>query len=245
MSFLAHRVLTSRHLLVTVLAVALVEPVANGQESEIPNPEQREMMLPPPPPTGRPRFHPDDSWPSRGDRQRRPRQGDMDTDFDMRPPKTGGDSLDVVERFLEMSPERLAMIRTLIERLEQMTPEEREAMQIRIASYRAMTRERRAHMMEEFQQVPVPDRLLLRMYWRSLPREVAEAEREKLHSMPREDRDAYRNELLAKARESGISIKPPSPPPNIDIPPPPELLPPPFPEHMMPLPRPAASAEAN
>ncbi|WOO42232.1 DUF3106 domain-containing protein [Rubellicoccus peritrichatus] len=263
MNFLSLIVHHPRHFVVTALAVALFQPAVNAQQQDEPDQEREERPFPPPRRDGSGVF-PDDRSPppSRGERSERyprfkdrkehSRHGDvMGPNREIReldrmsPPQAGGESLDVVERFLEMPPERLAMIRALIERLEQMTPEEKEAMKERIASYRAMTRERRAHMMEEFQQIPVHDRLLLRMYWRSLPREQAKLEKEKIRSLPPEERDAYRKELLAKARESGISITPPTPPPNIDVPPPPELIPPPFPDNMRPPPPPAASAEAN
>lgn len=163
------------------------------------------------------------------------------------PPHARGEgSMEVIEEFLEMPPEKLAMIRVMIERIEQMTPAERAAMRERLSCYRELTQERRARMQEEFNQVPVENRLLLRMYWRSLPPEVAKAERKKLFDMAPEERAEYRDELLAKAREAGISLRPPTPPPDIRIPPPPELLPPPFPADLMPPPPPpAASAGAS
>lgn len=256
-SLIVHR---SYQIALAALAASLWAPVVSAQESE-PDQEREEMAYPPPRRDGNGMFPDDRRGPPRGekgerpprfgDRSERPRRGgDLTVGAngeigEMRPPKSGGESLEVVERFLDMPPERLAMIRALIERLEQMTPEEKEAMRERIASYRAMTGERRAHVMEEFKQVPIQDRLLLRMYWRSLPREQAKAEKAKINSMPRIEREAYREELLAKARERGISITPPTPPPNIDIPPPPALIPPPFPENMRPPPPPAASAEVE
>lgn len=144
-------------------------------------------------------------------------------------PNAESEPLRVVELFLEMPPERLAMIRSLIERLEQMTPEEREAMRQRIARYREMSEDRRARMRAQFDAIPVEERLLLRFYWRTLPPEEAKAKREKLRSLSPEEHEAYRQELVAEARAAGVTLRPPSPPPDIEIPPPPELLPPPFP----------------
>lgn len=158
-------------------------------------------------------------------------------------PGSGGEPMHVVEQFLEMPPERLAMIRTLIERLEQMTPEEREAMRERLAEYRAMSEERRSRMKEAFRQVPIEERLLLRMYWRSLPKKEAQAAREKMKQLSPDERELYRQEMVSRAREAGISIMPPGPPPDIEVPPPPELLPPPFPDHLKRPPKMPTSSE--
>ncbi len=222
------------------LALAGLRAEDTGESPDFMPPGPPPSFTPPPPPSQRPA--PPDAgdalFPNDQRQQRKwgkPMEGEQ-----------GDDSLKVVERFLEMPPERLAMIRTLLERIEQMTPEEREAMRERLASYRALTDERRARMMEEFRQVPVQDRLLLRKYWCTLPKDQARAEKEKLHNMPPHERPAYRDSLLEKARAAGVTLAPPTPPPDIQVPPPPELLPPPFPDGLKPPPPPpAASFEAE
>lgn len=120
--------------------------------------------------------------------------------------------LEVVERFLNMPPEKLAMIRSLIERIEQMTPEEKERLRERIREVRSMDGERQRHLMDTYRGMPWQDRVILRQYWQSLSPEQQQLYREELMQMTPEERLARRDDMLAEAKAAGITAPDEKPP---------------------------------
>ncbi len=158
---------------------------------------------PPPPPPDE--FSPDDSRSRHHRPERQPPS---------RRPEGMTKELAAVEKFLDMSPEQLAMIRNLIARIEQMSDEEKEELRARIRKIREMDADRRQELMESHRQIPWEERMVMHQYWRSLP----EAERkqlwEEMKNLSPEERLAHRQEILKRARAAGFD--------ETTLPPPPE-----------------------
>lgn len=114
--------------------------------------------------------------------------------------------LKVIEQFIDMPPEKLAVIRQTLQRLEQMTPEEREEMKQRLKRFKELPPENRKRLVKDFKKVPLAERSAIRRYWESIGPEAAMAEKRKMRSMTREERKNYRRELLEKAAK----LPPPS-----------------------------------
>ncbi|MGE9293542.1 MAG: DUF3106 domain-containing protein [Puniceicoccales bacterium] len=128
-------------------------------------------------------------------------------------PKGMSEELAAVEKFLDMSPEQLAMIRNLIGRIEQMSEEEKEEMRARIRKIRDMDSARRQQLMEEHRKIPWEERMILHQYWRSLPDEERKALWREMKGLSPEERLAQHQKMLLKAKEAGFdeSTLPPRP----------------------------------
>ncbi len=112
--------------------------------------------------------------------------------------------LEVLEKYLSMSPEKLARIRGVIERIEQMSPEEKAEMRARIHEMRAMDPDRRQRYMKYQEEISWEDHMILRQYFGSLSREERRAMREALRDMNEDERRAHRDATIAKAKELGF-----------------------------------------
>jgi len=106
-----------------------------------------------------------------------------------------GHKLEMLERFLDMPPERLAQIRETIERVESMSDEEKERMRDQIAEYREMHQNKRRKLLEAFERVPKEEREEMRDYWNSLSPEERKEQRQKLREMSPEERKEWRKNL--------------------------------------------------
>lgn len=130
------------------------------------------------------------------------------------------DEMAALEKFLDMSPEQLAMIRNLIGRIEQMSAEEKEELRSRIRNLREMDSERRQKLMDMHRQIPWEERMILHQYWRSLPDEERKQLWEEMKDLSPEERLAHKQQILEKARAAGFdeSTLPPPPASRPDFP---------------------------
>lgn len=104
--------------------------------------------------------------------------------------------LAMLERFLNMPPEKLAEIRETIEQVEAMSEEEREAMRQQIAEYRKLRFEKRRALLDAFRKVPQEEREQMREYWQSLSPEEREQKRRTLREMSQEERMQWRQRVI-------------------------------------------------
>lgn len=104
----------------------------------------------------------------------------------------------MLERFLDMSPERLAGMRETIERIEAMSPEERALMRERLAQYRQLHEAERQRFMEAFRRLPAHQQCRLRDYWQNLSPEQRQQQRQQLRQMSPEERQQWRSSVLKK-----------------------------------------------
>jgi hypothetical protein len=123
------------------------------------------------------------------------------------------DEMAALEKFLDMSPEQLAMIRNLIGRIEQMSAEEKEELRTRIRNLREMDAERRQKLMDMHRQIPWEERMILHQYWRSLSDEERKQLAEEMKNLSPEERLAHKQQILEKARAAGFDESNLPPPP--------------------------------
>ncbi len=131
------------------------------------------------------------------------------------------EELQLLERFLNLPPDKLTQIRLTIEKIEKMDPAEREQLRENIRKFRLMGPARRQDVRRHLKAIPAHERALMRQYWLELSPEEARAEREKRREMNGRERYEYYENLLAelraktaggKAARAAASSGEPSPP---------------------------------
>lgn len=107
----------------------------------------------------------------------------------------------MIERFLDMPPERLAEIRATLERVEAMSPEEKDAMRKRIAEFRRLPPEKRHKISQALENIPEAERRKIHAYWKSMSPEERRKKREAFQNMSPEERAAWREKIINENSE--------------------------------------------
>lgn len=128
------------------------------------------------------------------------------------------ENMQVINQFLDMPPERIAMLRAMLKRIENMSPQEREAMRTRIRKYKGMNDEKWDKTVRAFKRIPPEKRRLLRKHWKSLSPEAMQAEKEKLKHLSPQERRQYHKDLIEKIKQSEAEREPDDLPKNRNMP---------------------------
>lgn len=149
-------------------------------------PAQPPTGVPPPPPDFRPPAGPP---PNRGQNPGgQPRMG----------PRGGneaGEDWMILERFLHMSPDKIAKMRAFLDKLESMTPEQKAELVAQFREMRRMSETRRQALLEQMKQLSPEERAGAMRHFFNLSPEARAAEQEKIRQMSPEERTAYLREL--------------------------------------------------
>lgn len=114
-----------------------------------------------------------------------------------------------LERFLKLSPEKLAEMRRTIETIEKMSPEERDAMRHRLEEYKNLHPNMRQRLRKSLGDVPPGSHRFLRRHFFLLTSENRKAEHNKINKMTPEKRRAYYMEVIEQMRRKHPERRPP------------------------------------
>ncbi len=105
-----------------------------------------------------------------------------------------------LERFLRLSPEKLAEMRRTIQTIEKMNPEERDALRRRLEEYKNLHQNMRQRLKGTLGDIPPGDLRYLRRHFFLLNPEQRKAEHNKINGMTPEKRRAYYLEVIEQMR---------------------------------------------
>ncbi len=117
--------------------------------------------------------------------------------------------MEMVERILNMPPERLHQMRRTIEDIERMSPVEKERLQQKLRRFRHMPEHQRSQLLQRWNGVPHTDRMRLRQHWSGLTAEERERERVKIRGLDPEQRRAYFQSLFNPSRAAASRMEKP------------------------------------
>jgi len=97
--------------------------------------------------------------------------------------KSKNQEMRLLNRFLNLPPEKLAQIRRTIERIEKMPPEEKEALRQKINEFRGMNPGAQRDIRRDWNNVPPEERKAMQQKWFNMPPERRKAMRRRMMDM--------------------------------------------------------------
>ncbi len=104
----------------------------------------------------------------------------------------------MLEKLLDMPPEKLTELKQSIERIEAMSLEEKDALRKRISKFKKIDPAKQNEMRKAFENIPPQEREKLRKHWKDLTPEQRQAEATLIKNMTPAERDAWRKKIIAE-----------------------------------------------
>jgi len=108
------------------------------------------------------------------------------------------EEIQTIRKILELSPERLARMRSSIEKMERMSPESRRDFAAKLAKYEKATTEERHKIMKEMRERGGFGSRVLEYHFKTLSPAEAKAERTRIQSLTTEQRMEFLRKLAEK-----------------------------------------------